>query len=280
LQHTQIVNPIFFKTIIFTPETGISFKRFVTDLNMQFDPNNPIVKLCLQGIHGEDTGKAEDAKALFLRAWQEATNEFEKFMGAFYLARHQNTVRDKIKWLETTLKFALKINDETVKAAFPSLYKTLAECYDDLGEHEVAKLNHELALSSDSTPFDLGPFYHGTKVSLQPGDLLTPGGISNYKADLKMNHIYFTANVNSAGLAAALAKGNGPEYVYNVEPTGVFENDPNVTNKKFPGNPTRSYRTETPLKIVGEEKDWVRQSPENIQLWREKLSNNTGEIIN
>ena len=93
-------------------------------------------------------------------------------------------------------------------------------------------------------------------------------------------HIYFTALVNGAGLAAALAKGDGRERVYIVHPTGSFENDPNVTNKKFPGNPTRSYRTLAPLKIIGEVTDWVRQTPEEVQKWREKLANNKGEIIN
>jgi rifampin ADP-ribosylating transferase len=95
-----------------------------------------------------------------------------------------------------------------------------------------------------------------------------------------MNHIYFTALVNGAGLAAALAKGDGCERVYIVEPTGSFENDPNVTNKKFPGNPTRSYRTRTPLKIVGEVTDWVKQTPGELQKWREKLANTKGDIIN
>ena len=95
-----------------------------------------------------------------------------------------------------------------------------------------------------------------------------------------MNHIYFTGLANGAGLAAALAKGDGRERVYIVEPTGSFENDPNVTDKKFPGNPTRSYRTQAPLKIVGEVADWVRQAPEELQKWRERLDNDPGEIIN
>ena len=95
-----------------------------------------------------------------------------------------------------------------------------------------------------------------------------------------MNHIYFTALVNGAGLAAALAKGQGKERVYIVEPVGSFENDPNVTDKKFPGNPTRSYRTQHPLKITGEVTDWQRLSAEQLQAWRTKLAKNTGEIIN
>lgn len=95
-----------------------------------------------------------------------------------------------------------------------------------------------------------------------------------------MNHIYFTALINGAGLAAALAKGDGSEHVYIVEPTGSFENDPNVTNKKFPGNPSRSYRSQEPLKVIGEITDWVRITPEELKKWQEKLANNKGEIIN
>lgn len=127
---------------------------------------------------------------------------------------------------------------------------------------------------------DGGPFYHGTRADLQVGDLLTAGFRSNYKPEVVMNHIYFTALVNGAGLAAALAQGDGPERVYIVEPTGSFENDPNVTDKKFPGNPTRSYRSQAPLKIVGEVTDWVRITPEELQNWRERLATIKGDIIN
>ncbi len=118
-----------------------------------------------------------------------------------------------------------------------------------------------------------GPFYHGTKADLQVGELLSAGFRSNYKPEIIMNHIYFTALANGAGLAAALAPGDGRERVYIVEPTGSFENDPNVTDKKFPGNPTRSYRSQAPLKIIGEVTDWVRQTPEELQKWRQKLAN-------
>ncbi|WP_423147343.1 NAD(+)--rifampin ADP-ribosyltransferase [Rubrolithibacter danxiaensis] len=141
-------------------------------------------------------------------------------------------------------------------------------------------MNNELAISFRDKLADKGPFYHGTKADLQIGDLLTAGGKSNYKSEITMNHIYFTALVNGAGLAAALAKGEGRERVYIVEPTGSFENDPNVTDKKFPGNPSRSYRSTAPLKIVGEVTDWVRLTPEELKKWHEKLANNKGEIIN
>ena len=247
---------------------------------MEFNPNNKIVKLCLQGMDMEEKGKPGEASELFLQAWNEATNDFEKFIAAHYVARHQENVSDKLKWLETGLQFALKINNDTVKSAFPALYLNIAKCYEDLNDPDKARENYELAISFKDNPSDKGPVYHGTKADLQVGDLLTAGGSSNYQSELKMNHIYFTALVNGAGLAAALAKGNERERVYIVEPTGVFENDPNVTDKKFPGNPTRSYRSQSPLKIVGEVTDWVKQTPEEIQKWREKLANNKGEIIN
>ena len=228
----------------------------------------------------EDKGKPDEAGRLFLRAWNEATNDFEKFTAAHYVARHQKNVSDKLKWHETALRFALKINDVTVQAAFPSLYSNIAKCYEDLNDPVNAKKNRELADSFTDAPSDAGPFYHGTKADLQIGDLLTAGGSSNYKPELVMNHIYFTALANGAGLAAALAKGDGRQRVYIVEPTGSFEHDPNVTDKKFPGNPTRSYRSQAPLRIVGEVTDWTRQTPEELQKWREKLANSKGEVIN
>ncbi len=141
-------------------------------------------------------------------------------------------------------------------------------------------MENKMNASDQTDVLDHGPFYHGTRADLKVGDLLTAGFQSNYKPEIIMNHIYFTALVNGAGLAAALAQGNGDQRVYLVEPTGAFENDPNVTDKKFPGNPTRSYRSQAPLKIVGEITDWVRQTPEEIQTWRERLANNKGEIIN
>nr|WP_026072468.1 NAD(+)--rifampin ADP-ribosyltransferase [Nodosilinea nodulosa] len=247
---------------------------------MEFNPNNNVVKLCLQGMGMEEKGKPEEAHKLFLQAWNEAIYDFEKFISAHYVARHQENVPDKLKWLETALQFALKINDDTVKSALPSLYSNIAKCHEDLSDPDKAKKNYELATLFKDKPSDQGPFYHGTRADLQVGDLLTAGNSSNYKPKLKMNHIYFTALVNGAGLAAALAKGDRRERVYIVEPTGEFENDPNVTDKKFPGNPTRSYRSQAPLKIVGEVTDWVRQTPEELQKWREKLARSNGEIIN
>lgn len=125
-----------------------------------------------------------------------------------------------------------------------------------------------------------GPFYHGTKADLVLGDLLTAGFQSNYRPEVTMNHIYFTALVDGAGMAAELAAGSSRPRVYLVEPTGDFEDDPNVTNKKFPGNPTRSYRSTEPLKIVGEVTGWKRMTPEELRNWRDRLANIKGDIIN
>ncbi|KRC63560.1 ribosomal subunit interface protein [Aeromicrobium sp. Root236] len=131
---------------------------------------------------------------------------------------------------------------------------------------------------------DEGPFFHGTKADLRVGDLLTAGYRSNYRPEVVMNHIYFTALSDGAGLAAELAAGDGEPRVYVVEPTGSFENDPNVTDKKFPGNPTRSYRSREPLRVVDEKLDWKRLTPEELQGWRDRLAailaDERGEIIN
>jgi hypothetical protein len=130
------------------------------------------------------------------------------------------------------------------------------------------------------TVLDTGPFYHGTKADLRVGDLLTAGFRSNYDDSVVMNHIYFTALSKGAGLAAEMAKGNSKPRVYIVEPTGTFEDDPNVTNKKFPGNPTRSYRSEQPLKIIGELESWESFDSEFIQQLKSRVETGTGEIIN
>lgn len=137
-------------------------------------------------------------------------------------------------------------------------------------------------------PPDKGPFFHGTVADLRVGDLLTAGHRSNYRPEIVMNHVYFTALADGAGLAAeiaaALAEGVATPRVYVVEPTGAFEDDPNVTDKKFPGNPTGSYRSSNPLRVVGERTAWTRLTPEQLKTWRERLSvllsGEGGDIIN
>lgn len=118
---------------------------------------------------------------------------------------------------------------------------------------------------------DPGPFYHGTKADLQPGDVLEPGFSSNYGERKKANYIYLTATLDAATWGAELGAGEGPGRIYRVEPTGPFEDDPNLTDKKFPGNPTRSYRTRAPLRVVAEILDWQPHSPEALQNMRNHL---------
>ncbi|UVI36370.1 NAD(+)--rifampin ADP-ribosyltransferase [Brevibacterium spongiae] len=135
-----------------------------------------------------------------------------------------------------------------------------------------------------SEPLDHGPFFHGTKAKLNPGDLLTAGYASNYRPEIVMNHIYFTSIVDGAGLAAQVAALDGTPHVYEVEPTGDFEDDPNVTDKKFPGNPTRSYRSTEALRVIREVDGWPRMSSDELQTWRGKLAalldDDSAEIIN
>lgn len=122
-----------------------------------------------------------------------------------------------------------------------------------------------------------GPFYHGTKAELAIGDLLLPGRPSNFEEGRISNNIYFTAVLETAvwgaELAMSLANRAGAGRVYIVEPTGSFEDDPNVTNKRFAGNPTRSYRTRHPLKIVGVVEDWKGHPPEVLQGMLDALQN-------
>lgn len=113
---------------------------------MQFDPNNNVVKLCTQGMELEGAGEKEKAQKLFMQAWNEAVDDFEKFTAAHYVARHQNTIADKLKWDELSLELALKINDQSIKQSLPSLYLNVAKGYEDLNDFEKALENYQLAL--------------------------------------------------------------------------------------------------------------------------------------
>jgi rifampin ADP-ribosylating transferase len=114
-------------------------------------------------------------------------------------------------------------------------------------------------------------FYHGTKADLALGDLIAPGFGSNF-VERGLKHVYFTATLEAATWGAELAKGEGRGRIYIVEPTGAFEDDPNLTDKKFPGNITASYRSTEPLRIIGEVEDWVGHSPEQLQQMRDGLA--------
>lgn len=115
-------------------------------------------------------------------------------------------------------------------------------------------------------------FYHGTKAALEAGDLIGPGYASNYGERKTAAYVYLTATLDAATWGAELALGEGPGRVYIVEPTGPFEDDPNVTDKRFPGNPTKSYRTRDALRVVGEVTDWQGHAPEQLQAMKEHLA--------
>jgi tetratricopeptide (TPR) repeat protein len=120
---------------------------------MQFDPDNKIVQLCAKGMEMELAKKPNEAKALFLLAWDEAATDFEKFTAAHYVARHQSSVADKLKWDETALAFAFKIDDPDMKANYPSLYLNIAKGYEDLNDFERAAQHYQTALSfADDLP--------------------------------------------------------------------------------------------------------------------------------
>ncbi|MBM7242692.1 NAD(+)--rifampin ADP-ribosyltransferase [Rhodococcus fascians] len=116
-----------------------------------------------------------------------------------------------------------------------------------------------------------GAYFHGTKADLKAGDYLSPGYRSNYHPEHISNYIYMTRVLDGAVLAAEMAVGEGPPRVYIVQPTGSVEDDPNVTDKKFPGNPTHCYRNAEPVRIVEETSEWVGHSPEYLSRFREGL---------
>jgi Rifampin ADP-ribosyl transferase len=129
-----------------------------------------------------------------------------------------------------------------------------------------------MTYAADARP----PFYHGTRADLKAGDLLRPGFRSNY-AGRKLSWIYFSATLDAAIWGCELAKGpkgreNARERIYIVEPTGPFEDDPNLTDKKFAGNPTKSCRSREPLRIVGEVLQWDGHSPERLKEMKDALA--------
>src|SRR6476619_1911602 len=131
-------------------------------------------------------------------------------------------------------------------------------------------------------PFEVyraGVFLHGTKADLAVGEMLVPGRESNFEEGRAMNYVYFTATLDAATWGAELAAGEGRGRIYAVEPMGEFEDDPNVTDKKFRGNPTQSFRSRDPLRVVGELVDWVGHSPEKLQAMRAAVQRKgTGQI--
>lgn len=130
-------------------------------------------------------------------------------------------------------------------------------------------------MSNPPKPFEVyesGAYLHGTKADVSVGDLLLPGRFSNYEDGRVMNHVYVTQTLDAAVWGAEMARGEGRGRIYIVEPLGPLEDDPNVTDKKMPGNPTRSYRTREPVRVIGEIVDWTGHSDEQLQAMRESLA--------
>lgn len=129
-----------------------------------------------------------------------------------------------------------------------------------------------MAAPTPFEPHESGALLHGTRSDLAVGDLLVPGRRSNFGGGRTAGHVYVTETLDAAAWGAELAAGDGPCRIYVVEPIGTLEDDPNVTDKKFPGNPTRSYRTKDPVRIVGELREWEGHSPEQQQVMRAGLA--------
>src|ERR1700709_686861 len=130
-------------------------------------------------------------------------------------------------------------------------------------------------MTTEPTPFEVhesGALFHGTKADLSGGDLLVPGRRSNFGGGRTANNVYVTATLDAATWGAELAVGGGRGHIYIVEPTGTLEDDPNVTDKKFPGNPTRSYRTREPVRVVGELEGWTGHTSEQVRTMRDGLA--------
>jgi tetratricopeptide (TPR) repeat protein len=115
--------------------TDLSYLR-----NMEFDPENKIIKLCADGMEAEAQGLEDDALNLFTQAWNDSSTDFEKFTSAHFIARHQKTVSEKLKWDEMALEHAGKVNDESINNSYPSLYLNIGKCHEDLNDFELARV--------------------------------------------------------------------------------------------------------------------------------------------
>lgn len=125
-----------------------------------------------------------------------------------------------------------------------------------------------MTYARDATP----PFYHGTRAALAPGDLIAPGFASNYGQRATASWVYCSATLDAAIWGAELAAGDGPGRIYVVEPTGAFVDDPNLTDQRFPGNPARSYRSQAPLRVLGEVMEWQGHPPDQLQAMRDHIA--------
>lgn len=171
-----------------------------------------------------------------------------------------------------------KLNDSTSKIYFRMIFGTVEEC-DKIKSYVIPKneenfdrLERELInMARSATPF-AQVYFHGTKAGLQRGDLIEVGKNSNYGQRNNAKYIFLTATLDAAIWGAELAIGEGRERIYLVEPTGPIEDDPDLTDKKFSGNPTKSFRSTHPFKIVGEVINWQGHPPEQVEAMKDALA--------
>lgn len=138
------------------------------------------------------------------------------------------------------------------------------------------KASHPIAVTHDTCDGVEGPFYHGTRAALEAGAQLVPGHRSNFHDGRVSNHVYFTSLISTAAwgaqLSSALAGSEDRGHVYLVDPMGPFEDDPNVTDKRFPGNPTQSYRTRSAVRVISELSGWESHPPESVKTMLDSLA--------
>ncbi len=249
-------------------------------MQLEFDPNNEVILKCLKAQKLFEDGKDDEANIVFIKAQEKVSNKFEEFIFLYYQSRVLIDEKEKLSILKKAISIAKNLNNDIARSALTSLANQVADIYQKQGKIQKYSEYNNLAQSYIFKISDIGPFYHGTNVKLNVGDLLKPGFKSNYNSDVIMNHIYFTASKRGAAFAAELVAVENKPYVYLVEPLGNYENDPNVTNQRFIGNPTRSYRSDKPLRILEIITKWEQHSPDQIKAWREKVKNNKGKIIN
>jgi rifampin ADP-ribosylating transferase len=141
----------------------------------------------------------------------------------------------------------------------------------DLHTNKSKTMTDDLAQLAPRYPSS-PPYYHGTRIDLRFGDLIEPGYLTNYGTGKTANHVYFSASLEAAIWGAELARGEGPGRIYVVEPMGPFTDDPNLTDKRFPGNPTKSYRSRRPLRVIGEVTEWQGHSPDAIKAMKDGIA--------
>lgn len=179
-----------------------------------------------------------------------------------------------------------KLNESKSKISFRMIFNTVAECNKiksfagPKNEENFDRLERELInMTRSATPF-IQTYFHGTKADLKVGDLIQVGNNSNFGQRNNAKYIFLTATLDAAIWGAELAIGEERERIYLVEPTGAIEDDPDLTDKKFPGNPTKSYRSTSPFKIVGEVTNWLGHPPEQVKGMKDALAKLKEQGIN